>query len=94
MESINPINPNKLQLGSIEIGNRALNVQGGLNSQNLIGLFVFSNKEGILGLCSHSPVLGNTVLNNLSPLGNTLNYNKPFGVSIMGNKDVLGTNRQ
>ncbi len=87
--SINPINPNKMQLGSIEIGNRALNVQGGLNSQNLVGLFVFSNKEGIIGLCSHSPVLGNTVFNNLSPLGTTMNYSMPYGISVMSNKSVL-----
>lgn len=95
LESINPINPNKLQLGSIEIGNRALNVQGGLNSQNLIGLFVFSNKNGVLGLYYSSPVLGNSVFNNLSPLGTALNGSKPYGVSVMNNKDIMGTtNRQ
>jgi hypothetical protein len=94
-EVLGEIIPNKTQIGNIEFGNKALSVQGGLNSQNLVGLFVFSNKEGVLGLSSHNPVLGNTVLNNLSPLGNTLNYNKPYGVSIMSNKDVMGTtNRQ
>jgi len=94
-EVLGEIIPNKTQVGSIELGNKALSVQGGLNSQNLVGLFVFNNKDGIIGLYYSSPVLGNSVFNNLSPLGTALNGSKPYGISVMSNKDVMGTtNRQ